>query len=164
MKCPHCGNDIILGALLGSAKSKRGARTVLYCLMAVSVVCLARFFLPESDEARFQSMLAAGRSYSEAVSAERGPWGCLLVFLHQSRHFSKIYEAKRDTLLASAYLTNLTFKVPLDTARREEWERRRDALLHGTNVYAILLRLEPDEETFQFRTRDVGALYHALGE
>ncbi len=38
-------------------------------------------------------------------------------------------------------------------------------LIHGTNVNAILLRLEPDEETFTCRARDVGLVYHhAFGE
>ena len=105
-----------------------------------------------------------GLGNAEAVAAEHGPWGGPLGLLHLSRHFEKIVDSKRAALFASGYLTNVTVKVPQDTARRDAWYNRLDVLLHGTNVHAIILNLQPYEHTLTCRTRDVGLVYHALEE
>src|SRR5690349_2748459 len=120
---------------------------VLFCLTAILVVWVAHSFLTESDESRFQNMLRAIRSHEKAVAAEHGPWGGPLGLLHPSRHFEKIVDSKRAALFASGYLTNVTFKIPQDTARAEAWYKREDVLVHGTNVHVFILILQPNEHT-----------------
>jgi len=109
-------------------------------------------------------MLRAGRSYSNARALEQGRWSGALGLLHLSRHYAKVYDSEREALLASGLLTNVSVRLPQDAGGREKWYLRETALLHGTNMYAILLRLEDDEHTFTCRTPDVKLLLRSLGE
>ena len=120
---------------------------------------------PKNDEGRFQSMRHASASYSRALSAEHGRWGGFFSIFHRSDHFLKTYKAERKALFASGFLTNLTFTIPVDGARRNEWIRQEVVLTHGTNVEVAFPILSHDgEETITCRTQDAAFLRQTLGE
>jgi hypothetical protein len=133
--------------------------------MAAFIYWVAQWARPMTDEEKFQTMRKDVQSFSEAVAEEQGRWGDVLRLLHYAKHYSNIYKSERAALLASGYLTNVTFKIPKIATERDEWNRREALLVRGTNVEIVLpIIVTETEEAITCRTQDVGKLHQVLGE
>ena len=135
------------------------------CVFVFVATWIVHVLTPKNDERRFQTLRRASDSYSRALAFEHGRWGGLLSILHRSDHFLNTYKAEREELFTSGFLTNLTFTIPADGARRDEWIRQEVVLTHGTNVEVAFPIVSRDgEETITCRTSDAAFLRHTLGE
>jgi hypothetical protein len=140
-------------------------RIAVVCVIAGVIYWVAHLARPMSDSEWFQTMQSAGLSFSKAVSEERGHWGEVLRLFHYSRHYLKIYKSEREALLASGYLTNLTFKIPEDATEQNEWFRREAVLIRDTNVQIVLPIMTTEKgETITCRMQDVRELHQVLGK
>jgi hypothetical protein len=146
--------------------NKRIIQVILIsCILIFIVSCIVYDITPQNDEERFQAMRHASALYSHALSVEHGRWGGFFSIFHRSDYLLKTYKADREALFASGFLTNLTFRVPAEGVRRDEWIRQETVLTQSTNVeVAFPILIHDSQETITCRTQDAAFLSHNLGE
>jgi hypothetical protein len=142
---------------------------VLVCLLLGVVSWMFYAFTPsKTDEARYLEMRHTSRSISLALSAENGRLGIIVRLFHMLLHipdrYFKQFDAQREELLASGYLTNISITVSNATSRRGQLTRQLTSVTEGWDILRWHLSWQSNGVAVTCRPQDEVRLRHALGQ
>src|SRR4051794_2284661 len=138
---------------------------VLMCLLAVVVVWAVRALTPDrTDEGKYREMFRTSHTFRHVLSVERSWLGRFLAPLHIYDFYTQRFNAERDALLSSGYLTNISITVSNANGRRVQVITQLDAATKGTDILICQLSWRTNSILVTCRPQDMVRLRHAVGD